>query len=200
MKIIGLTGGIASGKSLVAGILRRFGAEIIDADKVGHQVIEPGLPAYNELRKVFGTVILDKSGKVNRKKLGEIVFSCPRELDKLNSITHPRIFSRIRDLIENIGKQRPHAIVVIEAALLFEIGLDSLADEVWTVETDRKTQIERIKKRDNLTGEQALARINAQLSAAQRIARADRVIYNNAGVDKVFGEVREIWRNLLNLE
>ena len=149
---------------------------------------------------MFGTVILDKSGKVNRKKLGEIVFSCPRELDKLNSITHPRIFSRIRDLIENIGKQRPHAIVVIEAALLFEIGLDSLADEVWTVETDRKTQIERIKKRDNLTGEQALARINAQLSAAQRIARADRVIYNNAGVDKVFGEVREIWRNLLNLE
>ena len=100
MKIIGLTGGIASGKSLVAGMLTRLGAEVIDADEVGHQVIEPGLPAYYEIINTFGAAILDSNGKVNRKRLGEVVFSCPDKLQKLNHITHPRIFSKIHDLIE----------------------------------------------------------------------------------------------------
>lgn len=198
MQIIGLTGGIASGKSLVAGMLEQLGAEVIDADEVGHQIIEPGLPAYFEVVGTFGAEILDSHGKVNRKKLGEEVFSCPEKLQKLNNITHPRIISKIHDLIELIRKQRPNAVVVIEAALLFEIGLHFLVDEVWTVESDIELQVQRIKKRNKLTEEQALARIKSQLPSDHRVARADRVIYNNAGVDKVFGEVMEIWGSFLN--
>ncbi|HHX95741.1 MAG TPA: dephospho-CoA kinase [Clostridia bacterium] len=198
MKIIGLTGGIASGKSLVAGMLTRLGAEVIDADEVGHQVIEPGLPAYYEIVNTFGAAILDSNGKVNRKKLGEVVFSCPDKLQKLNHITHPRILSKIHDLIEVTKKQRPQAIVVNEAALLFEIGLHLLVDEVWTVESDIGIQVQRIKQRNKVTEEQALARIKSQLPSDRRIARADRVIYNNAGVDKLFGDVMEIWGSFLN--
>jgi dephospho-CoA kinase len=198
MKIIGLTGGIASGKSLVAGMLTGLGAEVIDADEVGHQVIEPGLPAYYEIVNTFSAAILNSNGKVNRKRLGEVVFSCPDKLQKLNHITHPRIFSKIHDLIELTKKQRPQAIVVIEAALLFEIGLHLLVDEVWTVESDIGIQVQRIKQRDKLTEEQALARIKSQLPSDHRIARADRVIYNNAGVDELFGDVMEIWGSFLN--
>lgn len=192
MRVIGLTGGIASGKSLVTNFLQQLGAEVIDADEVGHKVIEPGLPAFYEIVDYFGSEILDGDGKINRAKLGEIVFSCPKKLQRLNKITHPRIFSEIRDLINN-RRQNLESVVIIEAALLFEIGLDVLVDEVWTVEADEEIQVQRLKERNNLTEHEALSRINSQRTASQRIARADKVIYNNTSIEQAYKQVLEIW-------
>ena len=198
MRVLGLTGGIASGKSLVAEILKQLGAEVIDADEIGHQIMEPGLLAYNEIIDAFGRQILDTEGKVNRKKLGEIVFSCPEQLQSLNRITHPRIFQRISDLLSLLRTQQPLAVVVVEAALLFEIKLNTLVDEVWTVEADLEIQVQRLKERNKLTEEQALGRILSQMPASARIASADKVIYNNGRVDPLFREILEIWESSLD--
>lgn len=193
MHVIGLTGGIASGKSLVAAFLKQLGAEIIDADAVGHQVIMPGKPAYGDLIETFGRTILNEDGTVDRKKLGAVVFDDPEKLRLLNKITHLRIFIEIEEKLNSIRGALPHTVVVVEAALLFEIGLDSLVDEIWVVEADPEVQVRRLMKRNNLTEEEAWDRVNAQMPSVSRIARADRVVYNNSGVEELFRKVLEIW-------
>lgn len=193
MHVIGLTGGIASGKSLVAAFLKQLGAEIIDADAVGHQVIMPGKPAYGDLIETFGRAILNEDGTVDRKKLGAVVFDDPEKLRLLNKITHLRIFIEIEEKLNSIRGALPHTVVVVEAALLFEIGLDSLVDEIWVVEADPEVQVRRLMKRNNLTEEEAWDRVNAQMPSVSRIARADRVVYNNSGVEELFRKVLEIW-------
>lgn len=193
MHVIGLTGGIASGKSLVAAFLKQLGAEIINADAVGHQVIMPGKPAYGDLIETFGRTILNEDGTVDRKKLGAVVFDDPEKLRLLNKITHLRIFIEIEEKLNSIRGALPHTVVVVEAALLFEIGLDSLVDEIWVVEADPEVQVRRLMKRNNLTEEEAWDRVNAQMPSVSRIARADRVVYNNSGVEELFRKVLEIW-------
>jgi len=193
MHVIGLTGGIASGKSLVAAFLKQLGAEIINADAVGHQVIMPGKPAYGDLIETFGRAILNEDGTVDRKKLGAVVFDDPEKLRLLNKITHPRIFIEIEEKLNSIRGALPHTVVVVEAALLFEIGLGSLVDEIWVVEADPEVQVRRLMKRNNLTEEEAWDRVNAQMPSVSRIARADRVVYNNSGVEELFRKVLEIW-------
>jgi len=189
VRVIGVTGGIASGKSMVAQILREFGAEVIDADLVGHEIMEPGLPAYNEVVGHFGREILDNSGRVSRRVLGNIVFSDPKQLEALNRITHPRIYEGIKEMVVGLRQSQVCDLVVIEAALLFEIGLDRLVDEVWTVEAHPTVQVERLMQRNNITEEQALQRICAQLPSEERISRADRVILNNDGQEALVRQI-----------
>lgn len=198
MYIIGLTGGIASGKSLVAQILKQLGAEVINGDVIGHEIIEPGLPAYSEVVDEFGPEILDSDGKIDRKKLGEIVFLCPKKLQILNHITHPRILSRIREIIDSFREQHYPHLLVVEAALLYESNLNFFVDEVWTVEAEKEIQVKRLKERNHLSEEQALRRINSQMPARDRIARSDLVIYNNGEADILFRQIMEIWRTRFN--
>jgi len=193
--VIGLTGGIASGKSLVSGILAELGAAVLDVDKVGHRIMEPDQPAYKEIIEYFGKDILTSSGKIDRKKLGNIVFSNPEKLKVLNRITHYRIREKVREILkgyENSGV----SLVVVEAALLFEMKMQDMVDEVWVVFADKEQQIERLMKRNKLTEEEAQKRIESQLSSEQKVLRADRVIYNSGDIEKTKRQVAALWQGL----
>jgi len=197
MKIIGLTGGIATGKSQVSSILSELGAMVIDADIVAREVVQKGLPAWQQLKDTFGEEYFLSNGELNRRKLGQLVFSHPDELDKLNSITHPAIKARIEDRINDLKVQGYNGIVVVDAALLLEAGWETMVDQVWVVDAPMEKRIERIMKRDNLTRDQALSRINSQMSQQERIAKADKIIYNNSDIDSLREQVQRIWNETL---
>ncbi|KUK10641.1 MAG: Dephospho-CoA kinase [Clostridia bacterium 41_269] len=195
MYVIGLTGGIASGKSLVSSILAELGAVVLDVDKVGHEIIKPNEPAYREIVEYFGRDILMDNGKIDRKKLGKMVFSDPKKLKVLNRITHYRIRERVREILEKY-KNDGVTVVVVEAALLFEMEMHEMVDEVWVVWANKKQQIERLIKRDGLTEEEAEKRIAAQLPPEQKVLRADRVIYNSGDVEDTKRQVAALWHEL----
>ncbi len=197
MKIIGLTGGIATGKSQVSSILSELGAMVIDADIVAREVVQKGLPAWQQLKDTFGEEYFLSNGELNRRKLGQLVFSHPDELAKLNSITHPAIKAKIEDRINDLKVQGYNGIVVVDAALLLEAGWETMVDQVWVVDAPMEKRIERIMKRDNLTRDQALSRINSQMSQQERIAKADKIIYNNSNIDSLKEQVLRIWHETL---
>lgn len=197
MKIIGLTGGIATGKSQVSSILSELGAMVIDADIVAREVVQKGLPAWQQLKDTFGEEYFLSNGELNRRKLGQLVFSHPSELDKLNSITHPAIKAKIEERINDLKVQGYNGIVVVDAALLLEAGWETMVDQVWVVDAPIEKRIERLMNRDNLTRDQALSRINSQMSQQERIAKADKIIYNNSNIDSLKEQVLRIWHETL---
>ncbi|NLJ77446.1 MAG: dephospho-CoA kinase [Peptococcaceae bacterium] len=200
MIIIGLTGNIGSGKSTVAHRLRELGAKIIDADQVAREVVLPGAPALREIAEHFGPEVLDSAGELNRKKMGSIVFADPCAMEKLNNITHPIIKADIGRQIEECrkgkGGRRPRALVV-DAALLIEVGLEKDADEIWVVKIDQEEQVKRLAKRDNLTQEEALRRIAAQLPQEEKLRHATRIIDNSGDKDRTIRQVDCHWDNML---
>ncbi len=170
-KVIGLTGGIGSGKSTVSQCLAELGAAIIDADKVGHEAFKPDTEAWHEVIATFGKQILTPGGEIDRKKLGSIVFSQPEALLRLNRIMHPRM----RDMIEaQIEKYRQQGVdvVVLEAAILIEAESDwiSLVDEIWVTVASEAAVVKRLKQQRELDEKQTLARIRSQLSTEERIS------------------------------
>lgn len=197
MKIIGLTGGIATGKSQVSSILSELGAMVIDADIVAREVVQKGLPAWQQLKDTFGEEYFLSNGELNRRKLGQLVFSHPDELAKLNSITHPAIKAKIEERINDLKVQGYNGIVVVDAALLLEAGWETMVDQVWVVDAPIEKRIERLMNRDNLTRDQALSRINSQMSQQERIAKADKIIYNNSDIDSLREQVLRIWHETL---
>lgn len=197
MKIIGLTGGIATGKSQVSSILSELGAMVIDADIVAREVVQKGLPAWQQLKDTFGEEYFLSNGELNRRKLGQLVFSHPDELAKLNSITHPAIKAKIEERINDLKVQGYNGIVVVDAALLLEAGWETMVDQVWVVDAPMEKRIERLMNRDNLTRDQALSRINSQMSQQERIAKADKIIYNNSNIDSLKEQVLRIWHETL---
>ena len=197
MKIIGLTGGIATGKSQVSSMLSELGAIIIDADIVAREVVQKGLPAWQQIKDEFGQEYLLSNGELNRKKLGKLVFTNPDALAKLNSITHPAIKGRIEDRINNLKAQDFKGVVVVDAALLLETGWETMVDQVWVVDAPIEKRIERLMIRDNFTRDQALSRINSQMSQQERIAKADKIIYNNSDIDSLREQVQRIWNETL---
>ncbi len=180
MYIIGLTGGIASGKSTVSRTLEELGAKIINADKIAHRIIEPDQPAWQDIIASFGKEVLNEDLSVNRVALGAIVFSDPARLQELNHITHPRVMERLRSELDAIRQEDPDAIVVMEIPLLYETHMDRLCHEVWVVWVDHETQVKRLMDRDNINYEAAIKRIDAQMPLNEKAARADRVV-NNMG-------------------
>jgi dephospho-CoA kinase len=195
MRIIGLTGGIASGKSTISDILRSLGAEVVDVDLVGREVVRQGCPAYNKIIESFGSSILRADGEINRKKLGNIIFSDAKKLQLLNQITHPAIIDRVNSRVEACHQQNKKA-VVIDAAILIEMGLHRYVDSVWLVMVDRETQLQRVMERDRLSEKDARNRINAQMTNEERKAYADVVIDNSQPVDAVRDVVKELWTNI----
>jgi len=192
MKVIGLTGGIASGKSSVGSILQKFGVRVIGADQVAHQIYQPGTPGYAKVMQEFGPQILDAGGKINRSRLGEIVFGSAEARLKLEAITHPLIMQKINDLIDSARLQNLK-IIVVEVPLLFEASLENQFDEIWVVSSTPESQLERLISRNQLTREQAIARLSAQLPICEKEAKAHVVIRNNGN----FGDLEEEVKRLL---
>lgn len=184
MKIIGLTGGIASGKTTIISALQRLGAIIIDSDEVAHAIIEPDKPAWEDIIELFGREILNDDLTINRAKLGALVFDNPEYLKELNKITHPRVIERFQDDLCSIKSRNPDAVVVMEVPLLYETNLDRICDEVWVVWVERETQIKRLMQRESLDRENAIKRIDAQMSLDEKARRADRVIDNTDNIQE----------------
>jgi len=194
-KVIGLTGGIGSGKSTVSQCLAELGAVIIDADKVGHEAFKPDTEAWHEVVATFGRQILTPTGEVDRKKLGEIVFNNPEALLRLNQIMHPKMRDMMKSQIEDYRRQGVD-VVVLEAAVLIEANWTSLVDEVWVTVASEATVLERLKKQRGLDEGQTLARIRSQISSEERAKQADVVINNDGDLDEVKTKVRELWARL----
>ena len=181
MYIIGLTGGIACGKSAVAETLQRYcNAVTLDIDKVTRWLLEPGGALFDIYVRHFGGYVVTREGVLNRRLIGEIIFNHPDERDWINSVAHPILLNKARDFLVDCAEAGA-GLVVLEVPLLFEAGWEFLFDEIWAVYTKRQLQIKRLMRRDNLTKEEALARINAQMTREEICSRADVVIRNIKG-------------------
>jgi dephospho-CoA kinase len=192
MFVIGLTGGIGSGKSEVTRKLQELGAEVIDADRVGHQAYTPHTEAWEAVVAAFGQGILQPNSEVDRRKLGAIVFADPKELARLNSIMHPRMFKMIQGQLEAM-RARGVRVAVVEAAILIEAQWTPLTDEVWVVASDEAVVVQRVKQRNNLPEEEILRRIRSQLSNQQRARHATVLIENNGSLEELSQHVQKLW-------
>lgn len=193
MLLVGLTGGIASGKSTVSGMLAERGAEIVDADRIAREVVMPGMPAWCKIREHFGPEVLFEDQSIDRQALGDIVFGDPAKLALLNELTHPAILERIADRLEMLAPK--DVVVVLDAALLIEAELMTGADVVVVVHSPAEIQIERLAAK-GLDRPQAAARIAAQMPADERLAYADVTINNDGSVEDLGEQVDELWRDL----
>jgi len=193
--IIGLTGGIGSGKSTVAQYLAEFGAVVIDADKVGHEAFQPGTPLYREVVAAFGRQVVTPGGEIDRKKLGQIVFADPEARERLNRMTWSRIWEMIVLRIDELRKCNT-GVIVVEAFGLIEAGWHKLVDRVWVTAVSEKVVVERLQKQRGMTETEILARIRSQLSNEERIRYSDVVLWNEGTPEEVRGKVRELWKNL----
>jgi len=192
-RVIGLTGGIGSGKSTVSALLSELGATIICADTIGRHVLDRDSEAYREVIDKFGSEYLDGLGNIDRRRLAQFVFSNPDALKKLNAITHPRITLEVKKRINEV-----RGVMVIDAALLIEVGLHALADEVWLVVADRDIRLKRTAARDGLTFAEIEDRMAAQGTDEEKLKIADRVIDNSGDLEslkrtvkKYYGEFNE---------
>ncbi len=196
MIVIGLAGGIGSGKSEVSRILGELGAEALNADRFGHEVYLPGTDGHREVVAAFGEDILLPSGEVDRRALGGKVFGNPEAMTKLNAIAWPRIRQRIADSIEE-HRQADTRVVVLDAAVLIEAGWTDAADEVWVVTAPEADVIRRIQARNNLTEDQVRARISSQMSTEERATYADVVVENDGDMEALQSKVEALWEDRL---
>ena len=192
MLVIGLTGSIGTGKSEAARYLAQLGAEVIDADQVGHEAYIPQSEAWHNVVGAFGKEILDSNGEVDRKKLGAIVFSNQDQLSRLNQIMHPLMARMVAEEIEDLRGQGVE-VAVVEAALLFEAGWDSLVGEVWVTDSSEDLVIQRLSERNGLTKEEARKRISSQMDRSERLSRADLVIDNSGDIAAMESTIDEMW-------
>lgn len=180
MFIIGLTGGIGTGKSTVSGYLKEKGCLILDADALSRQMTEKGQPALDEIKKVFGDHLVDKDEVLDRQALGNIVFNDTDKLNILQSIITQKVVEHINIELERLNNNAFKGIVVIDAPLLFECGMQDIANENWLVSADLEVRIKRVQDRDGLTKEQIISRINNQMSQEDK-EKLSHVILDNSG-------------------
>jgi dephospho-CoA kinase len=191
-RVIGLTGNIATGKSEVGRILAGLGARLIDADKVAHEVMRPGGPAYRDVVQAFGPEILAGDGSIDRGKLGAIVFRDPQALRRLERAVHPATVARVDELIA--AAREP--VVVVEAIKLIEAGMHRGYDELWVVTAPRPLQIRRLVERRGTSEAEAALRVDAQPPQQEKVALADRVFVNDGALDELEESVREAWQEI----
>lgn len=195
MLLIGLTGNIASGKSCVASVWRELGASIIDADAIGHEVIQKDSDAYSELIERFGDEILDESGEVNRSVLAKLVFGRSEELRALNDIVHPPLLQRMDEYLD-IEWKRGAAIVVVDAALLFEFGLTDLFDMIVLVDADERTRMKRVAGKRRISEDEALRMIKAQMDPETKKELADYLIRNEGTLDDLSKKAVQLFEKI----
>jgi dephospho-CoA kinase len=194
--VIGLTGGIGAGKSTVTQMLEELGAAVIDADKVGHQIYLPDLPAWREIVDTFGAEVLNADRAINRQALGKIVFANPQALHILNRIVHPKMFDRMLELIAELRARSSMKAIVVEAAVLIEANWMPLVDQVWVVVASEAVVVDRLAKQRHLTPEQVRTRIAAQLGNDERLKYAHVVIRNDGSLAEVRDAVQQAWDRL----
>lgn len=199
--IVGLTGGIVSGKSTVARMFRQLGADIIDADNIARAIVQPGEKAWKNIVHYFGKEILKDNQEINRKELARIVFADKEKLEKLNKITHPEIVAIIKNKIEEMRSKDSSdgTICIIEVPLLFEANLEGMMDKIIVVYLNREEQIKRLLIRNNLTQEEAINRIDSQIPMEKKLKKADYVIDNGASLGHTRIQVKQIWQELRQL-
>ena len=192
-KVIGLTGGIASGKSTVSGMLKSLGACIIDADAIAHQLSEPGESIYRAYLEHFGAQVINHEGRLDRRAVAERVFACPQEKQWMDGTAAPLILAEVkRQLSEAVKAETP--VVVLDVPLLFEAGWDALAEESWLVYVPEDEQLRRLCLRDKCTEEQGLRRIKSQMPLREKLSRADVAIDNSGMVKETERVVRRLWK------
>ncbi|WP_339172776.1 dephospho-CoA kinase [Paenibacillus sp. FSL H7-0943] len=194
--IIGLTGGIASGKSTVSALLVNKGARLVDADVIAREVMLPGHEVLAAAAKQFGKEILFPDGTLNRAKLGEIVFQDPVALQTLNNLTHPAIRQEIKDRMYSMEQEEPKRLIIVDIPLLFESGLETLFHEIVVVYVPREMQIARLIERNRLSLEEAEARLNAQMDIEQKRNKADYIIDNSGDLAYTEQQVAVFWDRL----
>lgn len=192
---IGLTGGIASGKSTVSKMLVRLGALLIDADRIAREVVMPGSPVLAEVAAHFGQEVLNEDGTLNRKRLGEIIFHDPAEREKLDSLMHPPIRQQMKDRMREHASRDPNSMIVVDVPLLYESGLESMFDEVVVVYVPESVQIARLMERNQLPREEAIRRLQSQMPLEKKRERADVVIDNQGTIDETMRQVEQYWRS-----
>jgi dephospho-CoA kinase len=196
MILVGLTGGIATGKTTVANMLKRCGAVVIDADALAREVVQPGKPAWCAIVRTFGRNVLNPDRTIDRHALGHIVFRSRAKLRLLERIIHPRVARLQAQLTRQAAKRTPDAVVIYDVPLLFETGIDKRFDKIIVVTADRKEQITRLRKRNGLTRAVALRRIRNQMSLSKKVQRADYVLDSTLSMNALRRNVRQLHRTL----
>ena len=197
---VGLTGGIACGKSTVAGMFLKKGAHLIDFDKLAHEVQRPGKPAWQEVVRCFGEEILDADKTINRARLGNIVFGDKKNIDRLNKIVHPPVYRQWRYLTENIAGKQKDAIIISDVPLLFEGKMQHLFDVTILVLVDPEDQLHRLMNRNGLNEDEAKKRLESQMPIRKKISLADIVIENKSSMAETEESVEQVWQELLRRE
>jgi len=197
MKRIGLTGGIASGKSTVAKLIRDKGIPVIDADQVAREVMSPGSPVLDEIAKQFGPEFLQEDGSLDREKMGSLVFSDPQSRQKLNQITHPAIGMRAAEIMQSYEDQGEPCIVY-EVPLLFEAGLHQIFQPIILVAIPKTVQVQRLISRDHISEQDALARIESQMSLEEKEKLSDYIIDNTKEIEDLTEQIQSIFNEILH--
>ena len=197
---VGLTGGLACGKSFVGQALADLGCHLIQADELGHEVLLPGGEAYADVVREFGPGILNEDGTIDRKRLAAEVFAKPERLEALNRLVHPHVFRRERELIDRFAKSDPRGIVVVEAAILIEAGTFKNYDRLILVECEEQQQIARALKRDHTDRAAVLARIGRQMPLDEKRKFAHHVIDTSGSKEDTLRRVREVYDALRRIE
>ncbi|MDK8182368.1 dephospho-CoA kinase [Paenibacillus sp. UMB4589-SE434] len=188
---IGLTGGIASGKSTVSAMLVDKGARLVDADRIAREIVLPGSPVLAQIAERFGQDMLLQDGALDRKRLGAVVFGDEAERKALEGITHPAIRQRMLEQMRSYEQEQPDKLVVVDVPLIYESRMESLFEAVMVVYVHHQVQLERLMKRDSLTEQQAKLRLAAQMDIEEKRSRADYVIYNDQGIEHTARQVHE---------
>jgi dephospho-CoA kinase len=196
---VGLTGGLASGKSFVGHALADLGCHLIQADELGHQVLLPGAEAYDAVVNEFGEEILDQDALIDRRKLSAVVFGNPERLAKLSSLVHPPVIAREERMVAEIARSDPQAIIVVEAAILIETGSYKRFDRLIVAVCDQEQQVERAMKRDAYNREEVLARLSRQLPLEEKVRLADYVINTSGTKENTLEQVRTVYNSLRSL-
>lgn len=199
-KHIGLTGGIASGKSTVSSLFRSLGAHVIDADILSRQVVEPGKVAWKEIVDYFGTGILLSDGTLDRKKLGSIVFQDLPKREVLNHIVHPRVLEEEARLYQDLRFKYPNALIITDAALLIEAGSYKRLSKLIVIYVDEQTQLQRLMLRDGISAEEAWSRIRSQMPLSEKVKYADYIIDNRGSLEETRQQVEVLYREMMNNE
>lgn len=192
--IIGLTGGIACGKSTVARMLEKRGAKIVDADLIAREVVEPGSPVLDQIVDRFGRDVLNADGSLNRKRLADIIFSDAEAKRDLERLTHPAIRARIRERLAELERERPRGLNVADIPLLYESKLEHEYPEIMVVYVPESVQLQRLMERDGLDERQAMSRIRAQMPIEEKKRRADIVIDNSGSLRETEEQVDRFWK------
>jgi dephospho-CoA kinase len=196
MKILGLTGGIASGKSTVARLLQEMKLPVVDADVLARRIVEPGQPALKEIAEAFGENVIQEDGQLDRKALGALIFGDAERRALLNSITHPRVAQLAQETFQQHREQGAF-LLVYEVPLLFEVGLHHIVDASLLVAVSPEVQLQRLMERDQSSEEAASSRIKSQMPLEEKLKLADFVLWNNGTLDELDSELQQLWPQLL---